>query len=279
MIYTATHTALPGEHTPNTALDKAFTWLVRTPTGFVDAVLLTLPGRLYREQETTLFDELQRVLGEARPLFTWGQTEGLAREGWEVERITCDLSLCYHGWDRPTLRADLILPHVATASREFPPQLVEWCLRSTCGERCVIIDVFSRAQHIAVAVAQDLGARVLTVGPVIDQFPEHPSVPCPFWAQSKDFADVFQSRLLRAGECLIYNGKPNSDGYARLKILGVEHYAHRVAWQIKHKRGLPENVPVLHSSCPDKRCCLPAHLRAGTTDNNLGERWLGRRRS
>ncbi len=77
------------EHTPDSALRDAFLWLSRTPSGMVDVVLLTLPGRLRRAQEQQLFAEIRRVLsGDTGSLFLWGSNAGLAGAGFEAQTIT-----------------------------------------------------------------------------------------------------------------------------------------------------------------------------------------------
>lgn len=265
------HSSAPsGSHTPDEALALAFRWLSRTQAGFVSCVLLTLPGRLHLNQEQELFGECQRVLGEGKPLFVWGQTTGLLKNGWEIERITGDLSLCYCGWDKPSL-INIPLLNSTVQSSECPPALTEWALRASCSEGyaayskpLVIYDIFPRAGHIALALGRALGCRVLTLGPVSDSHTQSADdVPCPSWAKSKAFIDEFNSRLVRVSSgCALYQGKGNP--YCRLKVFGVEWLSHRLAWVLHHKVGLPEGMPVLHS-CVNKTCCEPSHLRIGGT--------------
>lgn len=267
------------EHTPDAALRDALLWLGRTPSGMADVILLTLPGRLRRHQEAQLFAELYRVLDrDTGSLWIWGSAAGLAGGGFEAQTVTGDLVHAWTSWDRPARDPDVRLPDFGPMSREMPPSVVEYCLRAAAGPGRLCFDVFPRAPHVAQSVCQQIGSKVLTIAPVSDLLYTANNT-APAFVRSNAFADEFWKRLEKQGNCLIYPGKPHTtSGYARLKIGGVEYYAHRVAWMLSHRRGIPDEIPVLHASCPDRRCARPDHLRLGTTAINLNERWLGRRR-
>lgn len=266
------------EHTPDSALRDAFLWLSRTPSGMVDVVLLTLPGRLRRAQEQQLFAEIRRVLsGDTGSLFLWGSNAGLAGAGFEAQTITADLTHAWSSWDRPALDPDVPLPAFGSMSREMPPSVTEYCLRAAAGPGCLCLDIFPRAPHVAQSIGREMGARVLSVAPVADLYvSDHTSLPA--WVFNRAFADEFFNTLKKQGNCLIYPSQPHSSGYARLRIAGVQWYAHHVSWMLSHRRGIPHGLPILHASCPDRRCATPGHLRLGTDVINLDERWLGRRR-
>jgi hypothetical protein len=243
-----------------------------------DVILVTMPGRLHRDQERALSREIVRVLDRDHgSLWVWGTVAGLAASGMESQVVTGDLTHAWRSWDRPALAPDIALPSWSAMSREFPPSLIDYCLRASAGPDRLCLDLFPRAPHVAQSVGRDdIGARVLTVAPVADLYTAPHTAP-PF-VRSNAFADAFWKRLIKQGNCLIYPGKPHkTSGYARLKIGGVEYYAHRVAWMLSHRRGIPDAIPVLHASCPDRRCCTPGHLRLGSVAVNLDERWLGRR--
>lgn len=269
------HETTSGEHTPDAALAEAMTWLGRTPDGMADVVLCTLPGRLRREQERALSLEIVRVLDRDHgSLWVWGTVAGLA--GVEYQHLTGDLSHAWRSWDRPALAPDIPMPSWAAMCREFPPSLVDYCLRASAGPDRLCLDLFPRAPHIAQSVGRDIGALVLTVAPVADLYTAPHTAPPP-WVHSRAFHDEFFSRLIQRGNCLVYPSKPHASGYARLRVAGREYYAHHVSWMLSHQRAIPLGTPVLHASCPDRRCCTPGHLRLGPVAVNLDERWLGRR--
>lgn len=265
----------PGSHTPDTALRDALLWLSRMPRGMCDLILLTLPGRLLRQQEQELFDECYRVLSDDGSLWIWGSAAGLLGSSLECQLVYGDLTHCWGGWDRPVLDPDVPLPSFVSMSREMPPSVTEYCLRAAAGPGRLVLDIFPRAPHVSQSIARDIGCRVLSVAPVSDVYAAGPTAP-PF-VLDKFFADWFFQALEKAGKCLVWPGKPNGAGYARLKVGGVEHYAHRVSWMLSHRRAIPEGMEVGHAGCVDKRCCAPEHLRLVTRIGNMDERWVGRR--
>jgi hypothetical protein len=271
------HEATSGEHTPDAALGEAMTWLGRTPDGMADVIMLTLPGRLRKQQELDMYAELYRVLdSDTGSLWIWGAAAGLLGSRFECQLVYEDLTHAWTSWDRPRLDPELPLPSFGGMSREMPPSVIEYCLRAAAGPSRLVIDVFPRAPHVAQSVGREIGARVLTVAPVADLYTAPHTSP-PHWVHSRTFHDWFFNRLEKQGNCLIYPSKPHASGYARLRIAGREYYAHHVSWMLSHRRVVPQGIPVLHASCPDRRCCTPGHLRLGSVEVNLDERWLGRR--
>lgn len=269
-------------HTPDSALTAAMSWLERTPSGLVHTILLTLPGRLHASQESDLWDESARVLdGDVGSLFVWGSTGWWFAARFEHAIIGGDLTHAWTSFDRPALDSDVHAPPVTQLSREFPPSLVEYCIRST-GQRPgrIILDVFPRAPHLALTIGASVGARVLTAGAITDLYTADPTATtqAPAWVRDSALFDRFYKGLKKQGNCLIYDCKPHASGYARLRIFGREWYAHHVSWMLSHKRVVPQGIPVLHASCQDRRCCRPDHLRLGSTANNLDERWIGKRK-
>lgn len=268
----------PGSHTPDSALSDALLWLERTPDGMADVILCTLPGRLRGHQEAQLFADVYRVLNpDTGSAFVWGSNAGLAGAGFETQVVTGDLTHAWTAWERPSLDPDVRLPDFGSMSREMPPSVTEYCLRAAAGPGRLCLDIFPRAPHVAQSIGREMGARVLSVAPVADLYvSDHTSLPA--WVFNRAFADEFFKTLKKQGNCLIYPSQPHSSGYARLRIAGVQWYAHHVSWMLSHRRGIPPGLPILHASCPDRRCATPRHLRLGTDVINLDERWVGRRR-
>ena len=266
----------PGSHTPSAALSDALLWLGRTPRGMADLILLTMPGRLHRQQEQELYDELYRVLSESGSLWIWGNSAGLLGSRFECQLIYGDLTHAWSGWEQPALDPEVRLPEFGSMSREMPPSVTEWALRATGsapGRLC--LDIFPRAPHVSQSIGHEIGCRVLSVGCVSDLYAAHATAPA--FVRDKFFADWFFQVLEKSGKCLVWPGKPNGAGYARLKIGGVEYYAHRVSWMLSHKRAIPEGMEVGHAGCVDRRCCAPEHLRLVTRIGNMDERWTGKR--
>ena len=70
--------------------------------------------------------------------------------------------------------------------------------------------------------------------------------------------------------CIEWSGPRNDDGYGRVSINGMRHYAHRVAWVQAHGP-IPDGLCVLHR-CDNPPCCNVAHLFLGTRRDNAKDR-------
>lgn len=265
---------LPGQHTTDSALSNALSWLNRTPGGMVDTILLTLPGPLRRDQMRSLFAELYRVLSSNHgALWLWGRCGDVAGHGFSTHSYG-ELTRAWTSWDIP-VPSDQPFPMIEVFTREMPPSVTDYCLRSSARAQSLIVEIFPRAPHISRTIADELGATLLQLAPVTDLYTADHTAP-PF-VRDRFFHDHFFNMLKPQGNCLIYPGTPHKSGYGRMRFHGVEYYAHHVSWMLSHRRAIPPGIPVLHASCPDRRCCRPDHLRLGTTSVNLDERWLGRR--
>lgn len=69
------------------------------------------------------------------------------------------------------------------------------------------------------------------------------------------------------GDCVIFSGSKNKDGYGRVSYGGRVVLAHRVAY-IKHHAVDPGPLSVLHS-CDTPSCVNPDHLFLGTQLDNM----------
>ena len=78
-----------------------------------------------------------------------------------------------------------------------------------------------------------------------------------------------------SGDCLIWLGKINKDGYGTGTFLGGEQLAHRQAFK-QSGRTIGENSQVLHL-CHQPYCVQPSHLYAGSSRDNASDRRLQER--
>ena len=91
-------------------------------------------------------------------------------------------------------------------------------------------------------------------------------------------AERFWSRVDTSGECWVWTGYINQDGYGRLSIDGRLIMAHRVSWELHHGP-IPDGMRVLHD-CPggdNPACVNPSHLWIGTQRDNIRDMLLKQR--
>ena len=76
-------------------------------------------------------------------------------------------------------------------------------------------------------------------------------------------------RVTLKGECFIYCGSTNDDGYGQFWYNGRHWLAHRYSYTTS-KGEIPEGVQVLHS-CDNPSCVNPHHLFLGSQQNNIDD--------
>lgn len=70
--------------------------------------------------------------------------------------------------------------------------------------------------------------------------------------------------------CLDFQGAKVADGYGQIKIDGVNHRAHRLAYSL-FVGEIPEGLLVCHK-CDNPCCCNPEHLFLGTDAANMQDK-------
>jgi len=79
-------------------------------------------------------------------------------------------------------------------------------------------------------------------------------------------------------ECWEWKLSCRADGYGQVNIKGKKYRAHRLAFELFHKRPITEGMIILHS-CDTPKCCNPIHLSEGTHQENMDDMNLKNRRA
>ena len=85
----------------------------------------------------------------------------------------------------------------------------------------------------------------------------------------------FLSRVDTSGDCWLWRGNLDRDGYGTIGKGQDNHRAHRIAYLL-FKGTIPPGLNVLHS-CDVRPCVKPAHLRLGSQAENMADRNAKRR--
>lgn len=80
-------------------------------------------------------------------------------------------------------------------------------------------------------------------------------------------ADRIAARVERVGECDLWRGAADVDGYGIIKVDGRTRRLTRVVWEL-HYGPIPAGLSVLHS-CDSPSCARVDHLMAGTQRANI----------
>ena len=84
-------------------------------------------------------------------------------------------------------------------------------------------------------------------------------------------------RLVADGDCLIWTGHVERNGYGKITIDERSHWVHRVAWEGQHGP-IPDALTIDHL-CRRSLCCNTAHMELVTRGENARRGNLANRRS
>lgn len=90
-----------------------------------------------------------------------------------------------------------------------------------------------------------------------------------FWSKVNKDGPI-PPHMPHLGKCWVFAGSPDTAGYGRMRVHGVQKGAHRVSWLLHHGEPAP-GLQVLHH-CDNPPCVNPSHLFLGTARDNANDR-------
>ena len=80
-----------------------------------------------------------------------------------------------------------------------------------------------------------------------------------------------QISFSHGNKCWIWQGFKNKQGYGRIRYLGKKVYVHRLIYSLL-VGDIDFKKPIIRHVCDNASCCNPAHLVAGTVQDNIDDR-------
>jgi hypothetical protein len=87
-----------------------------------------------------------------------------------------------------------------------------------------------------------------------------------YW-DDEDIVKKFFSKVDKTDNCWNWKAGCFTSGYGQFYINRSSKGAHRVSFELFHKRTIAEGMYILHS-CDNPKCCNPTHLSEGTPKEN-----------
>jgi hypothetical protein len=81
-----------------------------------------------------------------------------------------------------------------------------------------------------------------------------------------------EARSRKDGECTVWTGPVDKDGYGKITVRNRQARVHRAAYEERHGR-LNASQLVLHT-CDNPPCFTDAHLYVGTQQDNMTDRFM-----
>src|SRR3990167_9441088 len=86
---------------------------------------------------------------------------------------------------------------------------------------------------------------------------------------TKNTPEIIESRLDKTGDCWVWTGGRDKDGYGRTSYLGKEWFVHRLMYEWYNPE-LEDHLVVMHT-CDNPPCANPKHLKKGTHGDNFAD--------
>jgi hypothetical protein len=83
--------------------------------------------------------------------------------------------------------------------------------------------------------------------------------------------DRFEKYIIKDGDCWLWSGCKDKDGYGVFYYNGGARRAHRIAFEL-YKKELTPGLVMCHG-CKNKNCVAPEHLEEGTLEKNMQDKW------